>query len=108
MNEVEKDTVEDYLGDVVTRLFDVIRSLEALESTANIEKIDFIKRGQSFVYHQGVIDIVTELHKYAMGERRLDEDIKDIQEALVEEMAAGIKYTKEQKEHFEKNEGMFQ
>ena len=78
-------TTEGYLAEVVNRLFDVTRSLEALKGTCNMEKIDLIRHGQVFAYQQGILDAVTELLVYAKGERSLDSDVKDMQDAIIEQ-----------------------
>lgn len=99
--ESHLDLVEGYLEEVVQRLFDVTKSLEALQGAVNMDKIDIAKNGQDFRYQQGIIDVVTELHDYAIGKRSLIEDIKDMKDAIVEEVT----------EHAGKKEqvgGMFQ
>ena len=90
-HEIEKlqNTVEGYLDEVVTRLFDVTKSLEALRAAVNMDKIDIAKHGQDFKYQQGILDVVTELYDYAIGKRSLIEDINDIHEAIAGKKMTG-------------------
>lgn len=110
--EIEKlqDTVEGYLEDVVERLFDVMKSLEALQVTVNMDKMDIAKHGQDFKYQQGILDVVTELYAYVTGKRSLADDTEDVLEAIRLEVNRGVNVTTEQKAHVENEaiKGMFQ
>jgi len=110
MDEHEKKLVEEYLADVVERLFDVTKSLEALNATCNVEKIDLIRHGQSFAYQQGILDVTRELLEYAVGERNLVEDMKDMMEVLENQAAKEIQMNDKISGQLETKtlEGMFQ
>ena len=64
----EKEKIEQYLVDVVGRLMDVQEAFSAIEVHAYMEKIALIKDGKDFRYQQAIIDIVSEIRKYATGE----------------------------------------
>ena len=78
----KQDKVEDYLADVVTRLFSVTESLYALKHSVNYEKMELITQGKPFAYQQGILDVVTELFDYASGKRDLQKDKEEMREAI--------------------------
>lgn len=85
----EDKKIEDYLSEVVERLFSVTESFDALLYVVNVEKRKLFSQGQSFAYQQGILDVVTELKEYAAGTRSLREEKEELAKAIVEEAERG-------------------
>ena len=79
MDETEK--VEEYLAEVVERLFDVVTAMEAGKMGAEIEKADLTRVGRGFAYQQGIIDFSREVLKYATGELNLKTVVEELMRA---------------------------
>ena len=73
-----QDKIESYLVEVVGRLMDTQMALESIQRTASFIKQKMLEEGKNFVYQQAMIDIATELYRYATGEDNLQEIIEKI------------------------------
>ena len=69
----EKEKVEEYLAEVVDRLFDAQLALEANSIYCKTRKEVLLSGGNHFDYDQGRIDAVEEVLKFARGEIRMKE-----------------------------------
>ena len=85
----EDKKIEEYLAEVVERLFSVTESFDALLYVVNVEKRKLFSQGQSFAYQQGILDVVTELRDYAAGTRNLREEKEELAKAIIEEAREG-------------------
>ena len=77
----ETSAVQEYLVEVVGRLFDTQHALEAVQRHAQGEKYKLLQEGKSFVYQQAMIDIATEIYRYATGE----DNLQEVMDKLVED-----------------------
>ena len=77
----DTERIEQYLVDVVGCLMDVRMALDGAKMGASIEKGDLIRVGRDFSYQQGIIDVCSEISKYASGEIDLQEAVKELLEA---------------------------
>lgn len=88
----EKERIESYLVEVVGRLMDTQLALEGIQKSASYMKQKMLEEGKSFVYQQAMIDVATELYRYATGEDNLQEIIEKItreQQKVRERMQGG-------------------
>lgn len=76
----EEEKVEEYLAELCGRLFDTQHALEAIQSHAQMEKGNLLGSGADFRYQQAIIDIATELYRYATGE----DNLQEVMEKMVE------------------------
>ena len=74
------EKTEDYLAELCGRLFDTQHALEAIQSHAQMEKGNLLVSGVDFRYQQAIIDIATELYRYATGEDKLQEVMEKMAE----------------------------
>ena len=88
----EKERIESYLVEVVGRLMDTQLALEGIQKSASYMKQKMLEEGKSFMYQQAMIDVATELYRYATGEDNLQEIIEKItreQQKVRERMQGG-------------------
>ena len=77
-SQASDERIESYLVEVVGRLMDTQTALESIQRTASFIKQKMLEEGKNFVYQQAMIDIATELYRYATGEDNLQEIIERI------------------------------
>ena len=82
VSELPTDRIETYLVEVVDRLMDTQMVLENVQIAANIEKQRMVREGVDFRYQQALLDIATELYRYATGQDNLKEIINQIKEQV--------------------------
>ena len=87
----ENEKIEAYLVEVVNRLMDTQMVLESIQITANYEKQGLIKEGKGFIYQQAMVDLATEIHRYATG----IEDLQTVMAEIKEQMKSNNKKAKD-------------
>ena len=75
MDEKDIERIEVYLAEVVQRLTDTQKALEATLVYCRTRKEGLVGSGKKFDYDQGRIDTAMEVYRYATGEDNLQEII---------------------------------